>query len=82
MSEKASTEPEPIVLDVRPVIAAGGDPYESIMAAVNAAAPGQAIVVVNGFEPFPLYDQLAARGFDHTTERFPDGDWKVTFRRK
>ncbi len=74
-------DPERVVLDVRPTIAAGGDPYDEIMTAVESLAPGQPLVIVNSFEPFPLYDRLGARGFGHTIERLPDGDWRVTFRR-
>ncbi len=81
MNPDARGEVKAIVLDVRPVLAAGGDPYQEIIAAADRALPGQAIVIVNSFEPFPLYTQLGARGFEHVTERLPDGDWKVTFRR-
>ncbi|HEX8938651.1 MAG TPA: DUF2249 domain-containing protein [Candidatus Limnocylindrales bacterium] len=77
----APETPRPIVLDVRPTIAAGADPFEEIMAAAENAIAGQDLVIVNSFEPFPLYDRLAALGFDHRTERLPDGDWRVTFRR-
>lgn len=72
---------DPVILDVRPTIAAGGDPYDQIMAASESLVPGQDLVVVNGFEPFPLYDRLGERGFEHSVERLPDGDWRVTFRR-
>ncbi len=72
---------EPVVLDVRPTIAAGGDPFEQIMTTAEALIPGQALVVVNSFEPFPLYEKLGARGFEHRVDRLPDGDWRVTFTR-
>ncbi len=71
----------PVVLDVRPTIAAGGDPYDEIMAAAGSAGPGQDLVIVNSFEPFPLYERLAALGFTHGSARLPNGDWQVTFRR-
>ncbi len=76
----AMPEPHPVVIDVRPTLAAGGDPYDEIMSASEALLPGQALVVVNSFEPFPLYDRLGARGFEHRIERLPDGDWRVIFR--
>jgi hypothetical protein len=31
---------------------------------------------VNGFEPEPLYDALADRGFDYDTEQ-AGGEWRV-----
>ncbi len=75
------SEPDPILLDVRPTLAAGEDPFDTIMAAADRLAPGQTLVLVNSFEPFPLYQVLAERGFERSVERFPDGDWRVTFRR-
>ncbi len=75
------TDPDPIILDVRPALAAGQDPFDEIMAAADRLGPGQALVIVNSFEPFPLYDVLAGRGFERSVERFADGEWRITFRR-
>ncbi len=73
--------PDPVVIDVRPTIAAGGDPFDQIMTTSESLVPGQDLVIVNSFEPFPLYDRLGERGFDHAVERLPDGDWRVVFSR-
>jgi uncharacterized protein (DUF2249 family) len=72
---------EPLHLDVREDIATGREPFSKIMAAVASLAPGQALVLVNSFEPAPLYDVLGQQGFSHRTERRDDGAWQVTFTR-
>lgn len=73
-------EPEPLILDVREDIRSGGEPFPKIMAAVQSLKPGQALVIINSFEPRPLYEVLGARGFHHEVERTDDGDWRITFR--
>jgi hypothetical protein len=69
------------VVDVRDDIARGEEPFDRIMQAVAALDVEEALVVINVFEPVPLYGVLARQGFSHETTRTPDGDWQVTFRR-
>jgi uncharacterized protein (DUF2249 family) len=71
----------PLVLDVREDIAAGREPFGKIMAAVKSLAPAQPLVLVNSFEPVPLYGVLEQQGFAHQAERAADGAWRVTFTR-
>lgn len=73
---------EPLVLDVREDIRRGIEPFPKIMAAVQRLAPGQALVLINSFEPRPLQQVLGAMGFRHETEELPDGHWRVTFVRE
>ncbi|HET6615716.1 MAG TPA: DUF2249 domain-containing protein [Dehalococcoidia bacterium] len=73
--------PEPLVVDVRPDIAAGEEPFKKIMSAVGALAPEQSLVLINSFEPTPLYAVMQQRGFSHETVRTDDGAWQVTFSR-
>ena len=63
------------VLDVREI---DGEPFGEIVAALNRLDPDGTLVLVNSFEPVPLYDVLADRGFDHETERIDDDEWHVT----
>jgi uncharacterized protein (DUF2249 family) len=44
-----------VELDVRPIIARGGDPFRHIMSTVQTLAPEIALHLVVGFEPRPLY---------------------------
>jgi uncharacterized protein (DUF2249 family) len=66
-------------LDVRDDIRAGGNPFAKIMKAVDDLASDEALVVIAPFEPLPLISLLETRGFSHSSNRTPSGDWKVTF---
>jgi len=38
---------------------------------------GQTLLLVNSFEPVPLYDVLSNRGFDHETTQVSETEWHV-----
>ncbi|MBI4532227.1 MAG: DUF2249 domain-containing protein [Candidatus Latescibacteria bacterium] len=67
-----------VVLDVRPIIAAGEEPFGQIMATVSALKKGEALHLINSFEPGPLYRVLGSRGFTHRTEE-QEGVWHIYF---
>jgi hypothetical protein len=70
-----------VTFDARPVIAAGGEPFNDIMAAMAALGEHGELVVLAPFEPVPLEGALSARGFPyHPTGLGGDGGWQVTFR--
>lgn len=71
---------QPLEFDARPVIAAGDEPFDQIMAAVASLEPGQDFVVYAPFEPVPLEGVLGSQGFAYDAEPLQGGDWKVTFR--
>ena len=66
-------------LDVRADILGGERPFVRIMAAVEALAGDQVLVLRAPFEPIPLYDVLGKRGFSHWTERHAADDWLIGF---
>jgi len=68
-------------VDARPIIAAGGKPFDTIMTAVAALAEHEELVVLAPFEPVPLEGVLGSQGFSYETADLGDGDWQVTFRR-
>ncbi|MGH9086764.1 MAG: DUF2249 domain-containing protein [Acidimicrobiales bacterium] len=68
-------------VDARPIIAAGDEPFDTIMAAATSLAEGEELIVVAPFEPVPLEGVLSSQGFSYETEDLGDGDWQVTFRR-
>jgi uncharacterized protein (DUF2249 family) len=70
-----------VVLDVRPIISSGSDPLKVILKTVKELKEGEALHLVNSFEPIPLYSVLGQRGFEHFTRR-GNGDWHVYFYRK
>lgn len=71
---------EELVLDVRPILAAGEEPFDRIMQTVATLSSGQDLVVLAPFEPVPLEGVLGSQGFTYEAIEIGAGDWKVTFR--
>ncbi len=69
------------VLDVRPELEQGGEPFVSIMEAASALTPGATLVIIAPFEPVPLYDVLGVRGISHETKQVAPDEWSVQFTR-
>jgi uncharacterized protein (DUF2249 family) len=69
------------IVDARPIIAAGGEPFDTIMSAVADLAEREELVVLAPFEPVPLEGVLSSQGFSYEVVDLGDGDWQVTFRR-
>lgn len=67
-----------VVLDVRPEVTSGRDPFNSIMKAVGNLNEGQGLHLINLFEPVPLYTVMKMKGFEHSTECI-DGTWHIYF---
>lgn len=67
------------VVDARPIIAAGGEPFEMIMQAAAAIQGSEVLVVHAPFDPTPLEGVLADHGFDHVAEQLSDNHWRVRF---
>lgn len=68
-------------LDVSHYHAEGREPFDDIMAAAGRIAPGDALVLVNTFEPVPLYAYMAANGFSHAARQEGAERWVITFTR-
>jgi uncharacterized protein (DUF2249 family) len=73
------TPDSPLDLDVRPLLAAGHEPFNAIMAAADALAPGQALRLLAPFRPAPLFNVMAKRGYAAADRALPGGDWEVIF---
>ncbi len=59
-------------LDVRPVIAAGKDPLNIILEKLKKIRLGQALQIINSFEPAPLISLLKKKGFESYSETIND----------
>ncbi|MGI9147292.1 MAG: DUF2249 domain-containing protein [Chloroflexota bacterium] len=70
-----------IDLDIRPALTAGEEPFPAIMQAVADLPEGAGLRLRTTFEPIPLYDVLARRGFSHASRELGPADWTVTFTR-
>lgn len=68
-----------VEVDVRPILRAGGEPFEKIMLAVDALGPGEGLRLLATFKPTPLFRVLGSRGFDHQAKEVDGGDWEVLF---
>lgn len=69
------------VVDARPTLAAGGEPFAEIMDAASQVSDGEVLVVYAPFEPVPLEGVLGEQGFTHVADQLDSGDWRVTFAR-
>lgn len=59
-------------LDVRPVIEAGEDPLSLIIKTVKNVKQGEALKIINSFEPTPLLSLLKKQGFDSYVDTIND----------
>ena len=66
-------------LDVRPMLRAGEEPFQAIMDAVGALAPGESLRLIAPFRPVPLFSVMANRGFAASDRALDGGDWEVLF---
>ncbi len=66
-------------LDVRPMLRAGAEPFQAIMEAVSALAPGESLRLIAPFRPVPLFSVMANRGFSASDRPLDGGDWEVLF---
>lgn len=57
------------------------EPLARVLAALDAAHPGQTVRLLLPREPFPLYPLLAERGWRHDTVPQPDGSYMIRIRR-
>ena len=69
-------------LDVRPMMAEGGEPFDAIMSTVKSLEAGEEFELIAPLEPIPLYEVLGISGFTHQTESLGRGDYRVIFRRE
>jgi len=66
------------VLDVRPLIDAGEEPFETIMNAVGELVD-EDLVIVAPFEPTPLEGVLSSQGFTFDANEVEPGHWRTRF---
>jgi uncharacterized protein (DUF2249 family) len=62
-------------LDVRGI---DGEPFSEIMDALDSLPDDGTLVLVNSFEPEPLYSVLEQRGYTYETSREAENEWRVT----
>ncbi len=68
-----------VELDVRPILAAGGEPFGRIMETVASLGAGEGLRLLAPFRPVPLFGALGSKGFTHQDREIGGGDWEVLF---
>lgn len=61
-------------LDARKI---DGEPFGDITAALDELSDDESVLLINSFEPEPLYDVLEARGFEYETTNPAPDEWHV-----
>lgn len=61
-------------LDVRAI---DGEPFQDIVSALDRLPDDETLLLINSFEPEPLYQVLAERGFEHRTTQVAPDEWYV-----
>jgi len=77
-----SSDEQSIVLDVRPFHERGEEPFDAIMAAVAGLPPDRSLLLINSFEPVPLFRVMESRGFEHACTQVGPEEYHVRFTRK
>jgi hypothetical protein len=65
--------------DVRPVLAAGGDPLSEIRRKLDALPANGGLLVIAPFLPSPLIERLGGEGYASRVERGGSAGWMVYF---
>jgi hypothetical protein len=71
----------PQMLDVRPALAEGQDPFGAIMRAIGQPGVDQELLFITPFEPTSLYTLLEHHGLTHHAEQATANEWHITLRR-
>ena len=70
------------ILDVRPILAKGVEPFSRIRESVDALGPDEGLSVIAPFLPSPLIEKLGSEGFQSRVERQLGCGWTVHFWRE
>lgn len=68
-----------LLLDVRPQLAAGEEPFATIMQAAARLGDGEVLVLRSPFDPTPLHAVLARKGFLRSTRELAAGDFETSY---
>jgi hypothetical protein len=67
------------ILDVRPILAIGAEPFSKIRESIDALGDNEGLSVIAPFLPSPLIEKIGSEGFESRVERQPGGSWIVQF---
>lgn len=81
LSVELTAQPPAYDLDVRPMLEAGGEPYQVIMHCVGQLGAGELLRIHALFEPRPLLRQLERMGMRTETAPLGPDHWVVSVTR-
>jgi len=67
------------VLDVRPTINSGGDPFSEIMGTIKEMNDDETLKIINVFEPTPLIGILKGKGYNTHTDKISEDEYHTFF---
>jgi uncharacterized protein (DUF2249 family) len=70
-----------VVLDVRPYHERGEEPFSAIMGAVDGLRQNESLLLINTFEPIPLYRVMQKRGFSYRCDEKGPQEYHILFSR-
>ncbi|MHB8141431.1 MAG: DUF2249 domain-containing protein [Vulcanimicrobiaceae bacterium] len=70
-----------LILDVRPILERGDEPFEQIMAAVNSLGNGEVLLLIAPFEPKPLFRVMERKGVTYDCREIGPGEYHVRLTR-
>jgi hypothetical protein len=68
--------------DVRPILAAGVEPYPEIRRRLDTLKPAEGLILIAPFLPAPLIEKLGSEGYRSRVERGESGTWIARFWRE
>ena len=68
-----------VLLDVRPVIKEGNDPFKEIMGAIKKMNDNETLQIINVFEPTPLIGILKGKGYKTWTDKISEEEYHTYF---
>lgn len=77
MSDEAVAGDE-VLLDVRPMLARGEEPFEAIMGTV-AELGDRSLLLIAPFEPTPLLGVLSSQGYAYEVEQVSETEYRTRF---
>lgn len=72
----------PTVIDVRPLLRAGREPYPLLRARLAALAAGETLTVIAPFLPSPLIELARSQGMEVRPSHRADGAWSTEISRR
>lgn len=77
VQDAADPGPGLLALDVRPILAAGRDPLDDILAALDEVGRAGVVLLTAPFRPAPLLALVGGRGYTTLAEEVSKGIWEV-----